>query len=75
MAFYYYNVVISLVEKWMKITFSLIQNNSLIKLSIEEMQKISLISPEKIRNHLANSSPSRFVHSFSRSKRFASANP
>lgn len=33
-------------------------------------KKISLVSDEDIRKHLANNSPAKITHSFSRSKRF-----
>lgn len=36
---------------------------------------MSLLSLDSIRNHLANHSPSKMVHAFSKSKRFSSPNP
>lgn len=36
---------------------------------------MSLISPDKIRNHLGNHSPSKITHAFTKSKRFITANP
>lgn len=39
------------------------------------MEKISLLSPEAVRNHLANSSPSKFAHAFPKQKRFSEPNP
>jgi hypothetical protein len=39
------------------------------------MDKMSLLSPENIRNHLANNSPSKVAHAFSKGKRFKSPNP
>ena len=37
--------------------------------------KVSLVSPDAIRNHLANTSPAKISHSFTRSRRFSPANP
>ncbi len=39
------------------------------------MQNISVISSDTIRNHLANHSPSKIAHQFSKTKRFADPNP
>lgn len=39
------------------------------------MKKFSLISNENIRKHLANTSPAKITHSFSKSKRFLEVNP
>ncbi len=36
---------------------------------------MSIISPDNIRNHLANNSPSKVAHAFSKGKRFKSPNP
>lgn len=36
---------------------------------------MSIISPDNIRNHLANNSPSKVAHTFSKTKRFNSPNP
>lgn len=36
---------------------------------------MSIISPDNIRNHLANKSPSKVAHAFSKTKRFKSPNP
>lgn len=38
-------------------------------------KRISLVDNDKIRNHLANNSPAKIVHSFSKSKRFLDPNP
>ena len=39
------------------------------------MKKISLVSNENIRKHLANTSPAKITHSFSKSRRFLDPNP
>lgn len=36
---------------------------------------MSIVSAELIRNHLANTSPTKIAHVFSKSKRFLSPNP
>lgn len=38
-------------------------------------KKISLVSNEDIRKHLANNSPAKITHSFSKSRRFLEPNP
>lgn len=39
------------------------------------MKKFSLVNNETIRRHLANTSPAKVVHSFSKSRRFDKPNP
>lgn len=39
------------------------------------MKKFSLVSNEDIRKHLANTSPAKVTHSFSKSRRFLDPNP
>ena len=39
------------------------------------MKKFSLITNENIRKHLANNSPAKITHSFSKSRRFLDPNP
>ena len=39
------------------------------------MKKFSLVCNEDIRKHLANTSPAKITHSFSKSRRFLDANP
>lgn len=39
------------------------------------MKKFSLVSNENIRKHLANTSPAKITHSFSKSRRFLDPNP
>ena len=39
------------------------------------MKKFSLLSNEQIRKHLANTSPAKVTHSFSKSKRFTKKDP
>lgn len=39
------------------------------------MEKMSLLSSNTIRNHLANNSPSKYAHAFPKGKRFSSPNP
>ena len=34
------------------------------------MNKISIVNPETVRNHLSNNSPSKIAHQFPKSKRF-----
>lgn len=39
------------------------------------MKKFSLIDNDKIRKHLANTSPAKITHAFPKSKRFSNPNP
>ena len=39
------------------------------------MKAYSTIDPDTIRNHLANHSPAKIAHQFSKTKRFPDINP
>jgi len=39
------------------------------------MKKFSLLPNEKVRKHLANTSPAKFICAFAKSPRFMRANP